>query len=388
MKGNITLKDKREFPHFRLFILGAGFSKPAGLPLGSKLFECVRHEIGRESQVLEREIEEWANLYPQEKLDLERVLAYSHGRHYLRLKGTKEMHSHGSETIVAVRRAIQRILIKSTPSCTPSLYQRFSQHLSPNDVVLTFNYDTLLEQSLDSISKPYTLTPEWWLSRELSESGFEYVDLLKLHGSIDWYDRKYYDDSISWLRKSYSCEVQDHDPVFGPLPLVRPVSLSRGETSTDLGQRILPRVFRVPNHLEFFPLESHGSPFNTVVPFMLPLSHNKLLGHDPIRDLWENLDYVKSELTSIVIIGYSIPQYDSYAYETIGQLCHSYQTGGRKTGYGNRRIPVQIITLAESAASVLEDLPFLDSSQTLIWLKGFSNDSLEWLDWGDSDLTE
>ena len=382
------MKKKYKFPHFRLFILGAGFSKPAGLPLGCSLFESVRHEIGCQSQVLEREIEEWTKLYPQEKLDLERVLAYSHGRHYLRLKGPKEYYADGSESIVAARKAIQQVLIKSTPSCTPSLYQSFSKHLSPNDVVLTFNYDTLLEQSLDSISKPYSLTPEWWLSRELTESGFEYVDLLKLHGSIDWYDRKYYDDSVRWLRENSACNVTDRDPIFGPAPLVQPVPLNKGETDTDLGQRILPRVFRVPNHLEFFPLDSHGHPFNKVVPFMLPLSHNKLLGHDPILDLWKNLDYVGNELTSIVIIGYSIPQYDSYAYETIGHLCQRYQSGGRRTGYGNRRVPIQIITLAESTTSVLKSLPFLDSSRTLIWLKGFSNDSLDWLDWGDEDFTE
>ena len=81
-------------------------------------------------------------------------------------------------------------------SKTPSLYRDFAKHLSPDDVVLTFNYDTLLEQSLESIGKSYTLTPEWWLARGTPESGQEHVDLLKLHGSIDWYDRKYHDESV------------------------------------------------------------------------------------------------------------------------------------------------------------------------------------------------
>ena len=377
-----------EFPHFRLFILGAGFSKSAGLPLGDELLNRVREEISRESRSLEQEIDEWRRLYPNQRVDIERVLAYSHGKHHLRLKGPKEFYSHGSESIVAARKVIQRILINGAPTDTPPLYRRFSNHLSPNDVVLTFNYDTLLEQTLDAIGKPYTLTPEWWLSRELPESGFEYVDLLKLHGSIDWYDKQYYVDAIRWLREQGHADVPDRDPIFGPDPLVQPVPLNKGEIENGFGWNILTRVFRVPNHNEFFPLDSHGYPHNKVVPFLLPLSHNKLLGHDAILDLWENLDYVRNELTSIVIIGYSMPQYDSYAYETIGRLCFLYQSEGRRTGRNKRRLPIQIITKAESVQAVLENKPFLDPSQTLIWHEGFSDDSLDWLDWGDGDSTE
>ena len=242
-------------PHYRLFILGAGFSKPAGLPLAGELLDLVRNEVksyfqwtGKWDGALEREIQEWRRLYPGKPIDLERVLAYSHRKHYLRLLGSDEYFAHGSRTIDAARRAIQRILIERTPTDTPSLYRRFARHLSPNDLVLTFNYDTLLEQSLDAVGKPYTLSPEWWLSRELSESGFEYVDLLKLHGSVDWYDRKYHDDTVRCLLEN-GHDVPDRDPIFGPNPSVQPEPLSKGET-TVYGSNILPRVFRVPDHAQ------------------------------------------------------------------------------------------------------------------------------------------
>ena len=58
-------------PHFRLFILGAGFSQPAGLPLARELLDLVRHQgkrflqgNWRDGSDLEQEIKEWKRLYP------------------------------------------------------------------------------------------------------------------------------------------------------------------------------------------------------------------------------------------------------------------------------------------------------------------------------------
>ena len=130
---------------------------PCWPPSGDGLLERVRENVRNTFQsagwdgTLEQEIEEWASLYPGESIDLERVLAYSHRKHHLRLLGSDEYFEHGSRSIVAARSAIQRILTDATPIATPSLYREFALRLSPRDVVLTFNYDTLLEQTLDHI---------------------------------------------------------------------------------------------------------------------------------------------------------------------------------------------------------------------------------------------
>ena len=372
-------------PPYRLFVLGAGFSAPAGLPLGDGLLEGVREDVrspfrhsGRNS-ILEQEIEEWASLYPGEPIDLERVLAYSHRKHYLRLLGSDEYFEHGSRAIVAARRAIQRILIRATPSDTPTLYRDFAQRLGPRDVVLTFNYDTLLEQTLEDAGKPYTLTPEWWLQTDPGEFKLKFVDLLKLHGSIDWYDRHYHDAAVRW-HDEQGHDVPNRDPIFGPAPAVPSEPLARGRTEVELGNHILPRVFRVPNHTKHFPMEERiGS---NIVPFILPPAYDKLLGHDPILDLWENLHRTQDAYASIVVIGYSMPPYDSYAYETLGRLFVQYQQGGDTTYWEHRRAPIQIITLADSAQHALKRLPFLDPAKTRVWHRGFSTDSLDWIDWG------
>lgn len=348
--------------------------------------QSVREDVKRYFQghdwdgALEEEIEEWSSLYPGQQLDLERVLAYSHRKHYLGLQGSKRYFEHGSRSIAAVLKAIQSTLILATPTSTPNLHKEFAERLTPTDVVLTFNYDTLLEQALDDIAKPYTLTPEWWIEERSSGSGKRYVDLLKLHGSVDWYDRHYHDDAMRY-HADHGANVPDRDPIFGPNPTVPSESLAHGPTG-ELGSHILPRVFRVPNHSEHSPIQ--GSPVGShIVPFILPPSHDKLLGFDAIVDLWWSLHHNLDVFSSIVIIGYSFPPHDSYAYEALGQLLVNYQRGGSNTYWEQRRVPIQLITLEESPEHARKRVPFLAKDETRVWHGGFSLDSLSWIDWGD-----
>ncbi|MCY4109985.1 MAG: SIR2 family protein [Chloroflexi bacterium] len=270
--------------------------------------------------------------------------------------------------------------MQATPSFTPALYRDFAERLRPNDVVLTFNYDTLLEQALDDIGKPYSLTPEWWLDVGQTRSerrSRRYVDLLKLHGSIDWYDRYYHDDIMAWY-KDKGFYVPNRDPIFGPEPSVPSEPLSWGPTD-EVGSRILPRVFRVPNHEQYFPIE--GGLGAHVVPFILPPAYDKLLGNVPILDLWDSLHRTMVAFSSMVVIGYSIPPYDAYAYEALGRLFIDYQRGGDETYWGQRRVPIQLITLADSKQNALDSIPFLQPFKTRVWCQGFSTDSLKWVDW-------
>ena len=76
---------------FRLFILGAGFSRPGGLPLSATLLDQVRERVRDEFRQfgwegpLEQEIYEWCELYPGQPPALESVLAYSHRKYFLKL---------------------------------------------------------------------------------------------------------------------------------------------------------------------------------------------------------------------------------------------------------------------------------------------------------------
>ena len=378
--GTITI------PEQRMFILGAGFSAPAGLPLGPNLLQGVRDDVKEQFNAagwdgtLEQEINEWRTLYPGQRLDLEHVLAYTHRRHYLRLIRKEQYFEHGSRTIDAARRAIQKLLISATPKTTPDLYLDFAKRLRPDDVVVTFNYDTLLEKALDDARKPYTLTPEWWLEDGFREAPVaQHIDVLKLHGSIDWYDREYHDAARRWLAEQ-GHSIPNRHPLFGYSPSVPTESLAKGVVR-EFGTEILRRVRRVPNHPAHYPIPTR---WGTIVPVILPPAHDKLLGYSPILDLWENLHIVASMASAIIVIGYSMPSYDSHAYEAVGQLLVTHQRGDDTTQWGHRRVPVQIIALDKCGQAVGSRYPFLNHSQTRIWHQGFSTRALEWLDWGDN----
>ena len=135
-------------------------------------------------------------------------------------------------------------------------------------------------------------------------------------------------------------DVPNRDPIFGLSPSVPSEPLSRGPTEA-FGSHILPRVFRVPNHTEYFPIGG-GPGATNVVPFVLPPAYDKLLGYDAILDLWENLHRTLDAFSSIVVIGYSMPSYDSYAYEALGRLFVNYQRGGDTTSWEQRRVPIQL----------------------------------------------
>ena len=54
-----------------------------------------------------------------------------------------------------------------------------------------------------------------------------------------------------------------------------------------------------------------------------------------------------------------------------------------RESFKQRRVPIQLITLASSEQRALESIPFLEPDKTSVWHQGFSTDSLHWIDWGD-----
>ena len=81
-----------------------------------------------------------------------------------------------------------------------------SQSKSPrHDVIVTFNYDVVLERTLEYVGKPYRLYPERFKSIgptfNVVDSDVEEVTVLKLHGSLDWFSNRWFRKTKNYLEK-------------------------------------------------------------------------------------------------------------------------------------------------------------------------------------------
>ena len=93
-----------------------------------------------------------------------------------------------------------------------------------------FYCNVLLERALDSVGKRYRLFPRRYKVVHYGyspwaegDSALEEVVVLKLHGSIDWFDRRQYSALEKYRREDFGLEGTDH-PVFKtsePLRVVR-----------------------------------------------------------------------------------------------------------------------------------------------------------------------
>jgi len=198
----------------RIFLIGAGCSKCAGLPLTGELTaEVLKNvELKEESKIILKKIQSLfdgatsANIedYLSEIIDL---IAIAERRRDRSAKKTAvEFHGETfelnqlSEVADQVKRAIVAVIEKDVSIDT---HRRFiktvHQPLRPNKYAqnqgvdyLVLNYDTLFEDALALEKLSFADGLEggmtgWWNLAAFSKSGLE-ARVYKLHGSITWYE--------------------------------------------------------------------------------------------------------------------------------------------------------------------------------------------------------
>jgi len=209
---------------------------------------------------------------PAESLDFEEFISFLDIEHYLGLRGSDTSSSEGNETQVAVKRYIGQVIWEATPRLKniPPLYLEFARRLKGGDTVITFNYDTLLEESLDAVGQPYRLFRERFtqigtLSCTTDMSLHEVV-LLKPHGSVDWFNSGLYTEHVK-LAEEFGNTIPN-DPIFGPHRIVDPIPIVDGER-----QPIDPlkSIFRVPH-----PSALYDASYPLATPHILAPSYTKI----------------------------------------------------------------------------------------------------------------
>ncbi len=184
----------------RVFILGAGFSKPAGMPLATEVLPLLDDELQLDEMRpwLDGLRERLAWLSGNQgqtdpfPLNIEQVFHYAHFDievHRLRQQlapvgrgdgpGTPWNQAESIEAWLSyLEDALRDVILRCDNECDLAPLNRWAETVCERDAVLTFNYDTLVERALAGVDK------RWNHGIEGDEDAG--IPVFKLHGSIDW----------------------------------------------------------------------------------------------------------------------------------------------------------------------------------------------------------
>lgn len=87
----------------------------------------------------------------------------------------------GSREKMALRFYLAKTIALSTPDedNIPEIYTKFAERLLPQDYIITFNWDVLLEKSIRKVGKKFSYS---------YKNG--HIPIAKMHGSINWVNNK------------------------------------------------------------------------------------------------------------------------------------------------------------------------------------------------------
>jgi len=198
----------------RVFVIGAGFSTSAGVPLTNELLTLSLRLFSVECPGIYSRVERYAmEALGQQagSLDVSNInfselctfLEFIELREY---GGGERWSENGSREKMALRYYLAKTIVAHTPEPTevPDLYIEFAKQLRPRDFIISFNWDGLLEVSLEAIGKPYTY----------DSSDENAITISKLHGSVNWRlgEPKRLDGSppvLPWQRLDFGSGMMD-----------------------------------------------------------------------------------------------------------------------------------------------------------------------------------
>lgn len=177
----------------RVFLLGSGFSVAAGAPLSKEILSKIfsQHSL----QVEVAQLETWLNRYlfhnqPTgcREADFEEVISRLElFEHYSKPNSPqrRELEAKVGLLLNEFISLLQPELLQNNLSC----YNSFIGKLFPEDIILTFNYDLVVEKALERqhFGFDYLLSPTSYddVQNNSQTSLLSIIPVIKLHGSIN-----------------------------------------------------------------------------------------------------------------------------------------------------------------------------------------------------------
>ncbi len=379
-----------EAKRYRILVLGAGFSRAAGFPLAKELwrqvYERTRLLSGRAAKFHDdladyleyKRQADGVHLSPNQ-VDFEDFMRVLDIEHFLELRGSDTWSSQGNEGTVVVKTLIGEILAELTPSVdeVPKLYRRFARGLQPGDYVLTFNYDVLLERALEAEGKPYRL-----FRHRYSEVGDhlatiddsrEEVCVLKMHGSIDWFDRTLYSQRERLYREGGGT-TQPADPVFSHADELAVTKLLEGPNFPD---DPLSEMYRVKELKAVY----QKNLLFLATPWLLAPSSLKILYAAKVTDFWRGAGYAGATNMGVAIIGFSLSPEDEYARLMLYKLVTNYQNiHWGEDLFGQTKSPLVIVDRCPDACTLADfkkRYSFVDWSRAVLYAEGMDEKAVD-----------
>lgn len=369
----------------KLFIIGAGFSKPAGLPVGDELFKEILYEVKKTilyEDILKYDILKYLEyekrvndkVIDEENIIFEDFISFLDIEHFLGLQGKDTWSENGNKSQILIRNYISKILNDKVSSIkNEELYLEFASKLNHGDYIITFNYDNIIEKALNKIHKNYRLfqTRFKTISRfgGIVEDRKEVV-ILKMHGSIDWFDIIQYKNSFENSVDNYSYYEPKHF-IFNNYDEFRPKKIVEGPYFKDSSLLNIYSIENLNLYFQKFPLVIES-------PLIISPSHSKMIYLNPLKEFWFGLNHFGYHSDTVAIIGFSLPAHDDYIRQPLYNIIDNFQNYNEDSDF-IKKTNLKIVDYKINDIGIKEfksNYSFIDWSKTDCDFNGFSKESL------------
>lgn len=271
----------------RVFILGAGFSANAGVPLTSSLLKKAMSKFSIECEGLFQRVDGYAResiLFSDDSpldygdIDFSNLCTFLEFIELREYGGGERWKDEGSREKLGLKYYLAKTIAEHTPSTEkiPQLYLDFASQLHERDIVITFNWDGLLELAINAVGKSYTYN---W-----SDDGA--IKLNKLHGSVNW-------------------------RLNQPSHLGKPINTLGWESLKFTEGMMDAEIYHSPNLLNYTTWDSYSS-LGEVEPFLVLPGYGKAFDVRSNAVLWYKPEFAFATTHDIYIIGLSLAPDDYF----------------------------------------------------------------------------